>query len=659
MEEIIDSRTGLSVGRPAEDPLGPEVPVDSESLAEARSGLIVSGSGWRAVFAADGHEHSPAADIAPANRELLALAGCAYARYLTSRLAVGADTVLVAADSRPTGPAIASVILRALLGEGLKVRYLFIAPIPEVIAYAASSEDVGAFAYISASHNPLGYNGLKFGIAGEGVLPAAEAAEVAREFESLCGDSDARLRCVRAVRSVGEDSVRQAFVEVERYKTQSTVSYRRFLTIVADGPLARNSAETTLREGIKAAGCGIVVDFNGSARSTSVDLSLLSELGIRTHAVNAAAGKIVHQILPEGEGLATARAELAHAASADDRFTLAYVPDNDGDRGNLVFAGAGTPPDAQEVFALAVLAELAWLTRGGLAPSDDHPWAVVVNGPTSLRVERIAAAFGAEVHRCEVGEANVVETADRLRNAGYLVRILGEGSTGGSIVHPSRVRDPMATIFAFLKLLYAGRHGGGDLFEIWCRRSGNTAAYRGDFTLEDVRHTLPRFHTTSTGEPEAKLNVRTRDYERLKARYAEVFAEDWSTGPPEALQKLGVLDYEELRYEGTRTRHLPHPGGTDDRPGGAIHDRPGGATEAPAQGGSGPGGLKMQLYDAAGRAVGFLWMRGSGTEPVFRAIVDVEGDSREIEKKLLAWHRDMISRADERAVRRTAEDGAR
>ena len=59
---------------------------------------------------------------------------------------------------------------------------------------------------------------------------------------------------------------------------------------------------------------------------------------------------------------------------------------------------------------------------------------------------------------------------------------------------------------------------------------------------------------------------------------------------------------------------------------------------------AGPGGLKMQFYDEADRAVGFLWMRGSGTEPVFRAVVDIEGTDPGAETELLEWHRSMIAR---------------
>jgi phosphoglucomutase len=40
-----------------------------------------------------------------------------------------------------------------------------------------------------------------------------------------------------------------------------------------------------------------------------------------------------------------------------------------------------------------------------------------------------------------------------LREKGYIVRILGEGSAGGNITHPSAVRDPLNTVMALVKLL--------------------------------------------------------------------------------------------------------------------------------------------------------------------------------------------------------------
>ncbi len=79
--------------------------------------------------------------------------------------------------------------------------------------------------------------------------------------------------------------------------------------------------------------------------------------------------------------------------------------------------------------------------------------AIAINGPTSLIIESIATRLGAVVARAEVGEANVVQLADQLRDKGYTVRLLGEGSNGGNITHPSKVRDPLNTLVSLIKLL--------------------------------------------------------------------------------------------------------------------------------------------------------------------------------------------------------------
>jgi phosphomannomutase len=58
------------------------------------------------------------------------------------------------------------------------------------------------------------------------------------------------------------------------------------------------------------------------------------------------------------------------------------------------------------------------------------------------------------------------------------------------------------------------------------------------------------------------------------------------------------------------------------------------------------GGLKILLQDKERKNRAFLWMRGSGTEPVFRLLVDVEGERPELFDYLLNWQRSMIEEAD-------------
>ncbi|MDR3122754.1 MAG: phosphatidylglycerol lysyltransferase, partial [Treponema sp.] len=306
---------------------------------------------------------------------------------------------------------------------------------------------------------------------------------------------------------------------------------------------------------------------------------------------------------------------------------LGYVPDCDGDRGNLVMwdGAEARTLEAQEVFALACVSELAHLVLTGELRYDHRgraldKAAVAVNDPTSLRVDRIARAFDVPVFRAEVGEANVVGLARKLREQGYRVRILGEGSAGGNITHPSAVRDPVNTLLSLIKLLAIRREG---FFELWLRRSGRTEAWRPDFALADVIASLPAFVTTGTYSPEALLQVRSTDHSLLKGRYQRVFLREWEERKGFLRSRYGIAGWEAAAYNG-------------------MEERRGIADFASA----GRGGLKISFLNDAGQATACVWMRGSATEPVFRVMADVEGTDRQEERYLIDWQRSMVSEAD-------------
>ena len=61
---------------------------------------------------------------------------------------------------------------------------------------------------------------------------------------------------------------------------------------------------------------------------------------------------------------------------------------------------------------------------------------------------------------------------------------------------------------------------------------------------------------------------------------------------------------------------------------------------------SGKGGLKIVFKDKDSKPIAFIWMRGSGTEPVFRIMCDVKGDKPDMEKALLEWETELIKKAD-------------
>jgi phosphoglucomutase len=297
------------------------------------------------------------------------------------------------------------------------------------------------------------------------------------------------------------------------------------------------------------------------------------------------------------------------------------MPDCDGDRGNIVYwdekACKAVILKAQEVFSLSVLAELTYSIWQHSDEKDFKP-AVAVNCPTSMRINEIASALGAEVFRAEVGEANVVNLAREKRSEGYTVRILGEGSNGGTITYPAAVRDPLNTIFALLKLLMM-REGG--LYELWCKKAG--LKYKEDYTLTDIIESLPKYTTTGVSEPRAVLKVKTTDHAKLKAAFQKAFEADWKQRADQLKKDYGICSYEAVITKGTvETR--------------GVKDW----SE------SGKGGLKIIFKDEAGSPLAFIWMRGSGTEPVFRIMCDVRGDNAEEEKALLAWETELLGKAD-------------
>jgi phosphoglucomutase len=598
--------------------------------------MILSASGWRGIFAENGEDEGRGEGISPAHRVLAALAARVFARYLKSLREK--PRVILGMDTRPTGPAIGDVMIRAFLAEGCGVRFAFITAAPEIMAYARTGAGQG-FVYISASHNPIGYNGFKFGLSDGGVLSASEIQPLIEEFRALAGDPTILSQTVSRLGGADFSELERLYTGAREVKAEAYGAYLAFAreTALGNGE-ARDTTggegglQAAIREGLRERPLGIAADLNGSARTLSIDREFFSSLGLGFHGINDKPREIVHRIVPEGESLEPCMRFLESLRKQDPSVLLGYVPDCDGDRGNLVFwdGEQARPLEGQEVFALACVSELAHLVRTGELRYDGRgkprdKAAVVVNGPTSLRVDRIAAAFGAGVFRAEVGEANVVGLARKLRQAGYLVRILGEGAAGGTITHPSAVRDPLHTVLALVKLLTL--RGKGDqegFFELWRRLSGRGEGHRPGFTLGDIIAALPPFVTTNTYAPEALLRIKTADPGRLKERYQEIFLREWEERKEGLRSRYGITGWRADAYVG-------------------MEEKRGISRFSEA----GRGGLKILFSTGTGEIPACIWMRGSGTEPVFRVMADAEGLDRQVEREFIEWQRHLVVQADE------------
>ncbi|AFG37787.1 phosphomannomutase [Spirochaeta africana] len=626
----VDPRTTLFLGSSTcELPL--PAPDDLQKLLNT---AIISSSGWRFVAAESPEDQT---ELLTGDAATLAwLMASAAADYFAE---ASLSTILVACDSRPTGPQIATIAIRALLARGLQVRYSFICPSPEVMAFAAREPELDGFVYISASHNPPGWNGFKLGGSGGGVFDGRTAADLATRLRGIAADMDTLQELHQQWEIVSPRETAAVLESAGIWKEAALQAYRDWTDLIA---FTRDSELVSgLCSRIKTEPLGIVQDLNGSARCDSIDTELLGSLGCSVHQLNPGLRNFTHAIVPEGDSLMPCCRELERLHQQDEQYALGYVPDNDGDRGNLVIydrrINAARPVAAQEVFALSTVAELSWLIYSnqlnmGSEGRLRERAAVVVNGATSLRVEAICRLFDVEVYRAEVGEANVVELAETLRSKGYVVRILGEGSNGGTIVHPARIRDPLNTLLALIKFLRLPPNSAGHTpWSIWADRCGSSAAAA---DLPGVLDSLPGFQTTGAYEDRALLHGATTDHGALKQAYERLFVQYWEKERQRLHKRYGFFSYRVFNTEGAQQRAGM---GSEYRTGDQS------------------GGLTVLFKDDSGIARGFFWMRGSKTEPVFRLMVDIATANPADEQELFQDHRALVEQANRDVLAATAE----
>ena len=588
-----------------------------------KSNMILSASGWRKVFSITNDEQDSSKNIGPENQAISIFAALVFSDYVKEVTNKQNPTILCGMDSRPTGSEIADATIKTLVANDIDVKFIGITAAPEIMAY---SKNFDGFIYISASHNPIGHNGIKFGLNTGGVLNGTENAKLVQKFNALCDKEDAIDYAMSIYNKANLQTVEKIYNNSACEKQQAILYYKNFLkeTITAcNDTTKQDEIFSIIKDTIKQKKLGVVCDMNGSARSISVDKDFFAENLINFYAMNDIPGKITHEIIPEAENLVHCASymETLQAQGNTDAI-LGYMPDCDGDRGNIVYWDEKQKKSvilkAQEVFSLSVLAELSyssWLNKD----NKNFKPAIAVNCPTSMRIEEIANAFNAKVFRAEVGEANVVNLAAEKRNEGFDVRIFGEGSNGGTITYPSAVRDPLNTIFAIIKLLSIK-----NLFKMWCEKTNST--YIENYSLTDILNTLPKYTTTGVSENRAILHINTMDHSLLKSRFQKIFEQEYSEKLKTINEKYDITSYKVVLTNGTNE-----------------------VTDETDFSKSQKGGLKIIFYSENNGAKipeAFIWMRGSGTEPVFRIMCDVKGNRPEMEKEFLQWETEMLLKAD-------------
>jgi len=305
--------------------------------------------------------------------------------FIQTRLA-GGGKMVIGRDTRPTGGALTRAAARGISAAGGVSVDIGIAPTPTVCVAVPALGAVGGI-IITASHNPLPYNGYKMVHRSGRLFKGDECEAVYSSF--MDGDYPKREEIAK---HSGEP-----FESVDA----STIHIDRILACV-DAALIRS-------KGIRVA----VDSINGAAGA--VFPKLLSKLSVSWEGVNNKLdGDFVHNPEPRPEHLGGLRNLLMGGGG----FWGGFAFDPDADR--LATMGeAGQEVSEEMTLALAL--------QNILAKKSDN---VATNLSTSMVIDDVAARYGVGVIRTKIGEANVVEG---MRGN----RCIAGGEGNGGVIYPA------------------------------------------------------------------------------------------------------------------------------------------------------------------------------------------------------------------------------
>jgi len=327
----------------------------------------------------------------------------AFGAYVASR---GGRAVALARDSRQSGPSFVAAAAQGLLAAGVDVVDLGMVPTPTAqLAVETVDGGLGGGIVVTASHNPVEWNALKFVGPGGRFLDKAEA----ERFFALVDAGGSHAAARSGTRRADDGAVRR---HLERVLALPWLDL---------GAIRRRRFRVAL-DCVRGAGATIMPP-------------LLDALGCEVVAINLEPdGRFPREPEPIPEHLGELGALVRERGS-----DVGIAVDPDVDRLALVDE-TGRPIGEDYTLAFAVRAVLAQ-RRGP----------VVTNLSTSLVVDDAAREAGGSVERAPVGEANVVE---RMAARGAVIG--GEGNGGVILPEVHLGRDaPVAATLALA--LLAGR----------------------------------------------------------------------------------------------------------------------------------------------------------------------------------------------------------
>jgi len=314
----------------------------------------------------------------------------------------GGKLYFVGQDTRPHSVAIKLAVISTLLSLGKEVVDFGVVPTPTLLlAIRERKADGGVM--ITASHNPIEWNALKFAnknglfISGEDVVKVEKLSQEEPPWSRFNEFKPLRQN-VNAIKDHIEKILENPFINV------SLIRKRKFKVV-----------------------CDCI---NGAAYSAIP--ALLAELGAEVFCINCDdSGEFTRNPEPKKEHLMELE-ELLFEKDAD----IAFATDPDGDRLLVGFRDIGL---ISEEYTVPLSAYYILSKKKG---------DVVVNLSTSMMIEHVAEKFKVNVFRTAVGEANVVKMMIEKDAV-----IGGEGN--GGVIFPAinACRDSLTGIAIILSLI--------------------------------------------------------------------------------------------------------------------------------------------------------------------------------------------------------------
>lgn len=311
--------------------------------------------------------------------------------------------IVLARDSRKSGEVLKGTVISGLLSVGCEVVDLGICPTPTLTLATQKLRANGGIC-ITASHNPVQWNGMKF-VGKDGTFLDKKTMQKLKGLAQKESSLD------------NEKLPLGRLLEKENW-------YEKHISQIL-------KLKYVKKEKIAKADLKVVIDCNNGAGS-NIAPQLLRGLGCKVTKLNCSfSGEFAHPPEPTRENLSSL-AKLVKKKRADIGFCL----DPDGDRLGLVSDCA------------IVLSEEYTLALATQFVLSHNPQAVAINLSTSRMTQDAAENLNCRVYRTPVGEYNV---AKKLKQVGGVIG--GEGNGGVILPELHYTRDALVGMALLLQYL--------------------------------------------------------------------------------------------------------------------------------------------------------------------------------------------------------------